>query len=114
MNGITFHAEMPEARKSKSASKSYPHQPWTRATLRKYADAGQHVNVIAVLRANDCTVGQNGRNWDSVSAVTDTPNSGVCGCGVSDGYLRERTTRIDEQLARRLHPALFVALDLED
>ncbi len=50
---------------------------------------------------------------DCISAVQDISNSGVCGSSVSRGYLDERTTRIDEATARKLHPALFAFLDFQ-
>lgn len=37
MKGFSFHAAMPAERKSKSASKRYPFQPWTRATMKAMA-----------------------------------------------------------------------------
>lgn len=115
MKDFQFHAEMPEERKSKSASKAYPHQPWTRATLKRYAAEGRHVNVAAVA-TDRAQWYHDGRNLmkECISAVFDHPNSPVAGSAASRGYLDSRTVRIDEATARKLHPALFACLDAED
>jgi len=112
MNGFSFHAEMPEERKSKSASKG--NDAWTRATMRRYAAEGRNVNVCAVSTDRDLWY-INGRALmkECISAVQDIPNSGVCGSSASRDYLDSRTVRIDEATARKLHPALFRALDSE-
>ncbi|MGA1831626.1 hypothetical protein [Rhizobium wenxiniae] len=113
MKDVHFFAEMPEERKSKSASKAYPHHPWTRETLRSFAMGGLHVNVVAVIQGTARLGEINGHkrdvHYDSVSAVYDHENSAVASTGVTDGYLRKRAVRIDEALARKLHPALFAS-----
>ena len=112
MQGFTFHAEMPEARKSKSASKAYPFQPWTRATMARYADSGQHVNVCAVSTDRNQWFSSRGALMkECISSVFDVPNSPVSVSTCSDHYLRSRTVRISESVARQLHPALFASLD---
>lgn len=113
MKGIHFFAEMPEGRKSKSASKAHPFQPWTRATLRRYAAEGKHVNVCAVIqdtqRLGEMIGYQREVHFDAIASVFDHPNSAVCSTGTTAGYLRARAVRIDEDLARKLHPALFAS-----
>jgi hypothetical protein len=112
MKDFHFYAEMPEGRKSKSASKAYPFQPWTRATLKRYAAEGRHVNVCAVLVSDSAYLSAQGDVMrEAISALLDQPNSPVCGSSASRGYLDKRTVRIDEATARLLHPALFAYLD---
>lgn len=108
MNGFHFYAEMPEERKSKSASKAFPHQPWTRKTLQGYADKGINVNVTAVSTEREH---RHHGTIDAIGAVYYHPNSDVATTGVSRDYLRKRTVRVPEALARKLHPALFEVLD---
>lgn len=112
MQGFKFHAEMPEERSSKSASKAFPHAPWTRATLKRMADAGKHVNVCAVATDPEQTY-LSGHTvvTECISSLFDRPNSPVCGSSAAREYLSKRTVRIDEATARKLHPALFEYLD---
>lgn len=51
---------------------------------------------------------------DCIAAVYSYPDSPVCGCGVSWGYLRESCKRISETEARQVHPQLFWVLDQTD
>lgn len=112
MQGFQFHAEMPQERRSKSASKAHPHEPWTRATLKRYAAEGRHVNVCAVATDRAQSYVYCGRVMhDCVSALFDSPNSPVCGSSAARDYLDRRTVRIDEATARKLHPELFAYLD---
>lgn len=112
MEGFHFFAEMPQARKSKSASKRYPMQPWTRAWLKRAAAEGKHINCIAVSTDRDATRISRGQLiTDCISAVMDTENSGCCGSSASRDYLLKRCTRIDEVTARKLHPQLAAYLD---
>lgn len=112
MNGFRFHAEMPEDRRSKSASKAHPFEPWTRATLKRLAAAGRHANVTAVYAGAEYgyTDGRT-RMQEAVAAVYDWENSACATTSASMEYLRKRTVRIDEATARKLHPALFDYLD---
>jgi hypothetical protein len=109
VNGFQFHAEMPAERKSKSASKAYPFQPWTRATLKAMAERGEHVNVCAVYGESYLS----GRDVmrESISSLFEHANSVCCGSSASRDYLASRTVRIDELTARKLHPNLFAYLD---
>lgn len=110
MKGFTFHAEMPEAMKSKHGNHMF--NPWTRATLRDMAEVGSHANVIAVFTDREhWRVERGGLMKECISAIQDIKNSPVTYCAASDEYLRTRTTRIDEATARKLHPALFARLD---
>lgn len=111
MNGYKFHAEMPEARKSKGASKAYP-APFTRAGLKALAASGGLCNVCAAF--GESFLSQGGVMVEIVSAVFSHENSSVACNSASREYLLERTVRIDEATARKLHPALFSYLDRED
>lgn len=111
MKEYRFYAEMPEQQRSKSGSKQ--HLPFTRRTLRGLAEGGHYNNCIAVLLDekggplyhphDDCV--------DAFAPLFERANSDVMLSGPSQGYLRRRCVRIDEALARRLHPALFLRLD---
>lgn len=108
MNGYKFFAVMPEARKSKSASKQYP-MPWTRKTLRRYASAGRYVECLAV--SNESFISNGQVCHDCVGPLMADNDQAVCGSSTSRDYLRKRRVRISESLARKLHPALFRYLD---
>lgn len=100
MKNFRFYAEMPEERKSKSASKANPFRPWTVATLRDMAAIGSKCDVIAVHK-----------NGESVgTAIAGNEYSYVWLSTYDRGYLRKRTTRIPEALARQLAPQLFARL----
>jgi hypothetical protein len=111
MRGYSFFAEMPEERKSKAASKAHPFCPWTRETLRSFANRGLYVNIIAVAAGTQHLGNMSGNKrdvlYDCVSALQDIRNSNVTTSSCTNGYLRKRAVRVDEELARKLHPALF-------
>ncbi len=48
---------------------------------------------------------------EGFGAVQDYPNCSVCSTSVSHSYLRDRTKRISEAMAREIHPSLFSYLD---
>ena len=52
-----------------------------------------------------------GGGWEGMSAISDHPNSDVCGTSASWEYLRKRCRRISESMAREIHPKLFTRLD---
>lgn len=107
MKDFQFHADMPEHWKSKSANKS--HAAFTRATLTDWASRGIHCNVTAIVPSQRAPGGA----YDAYGAVTFEANSGCAGTQASPEYLRTRTVRIAESLARKLHPQLFEYLDYE-
>lgn len=109
MDGYRFFAVMSDARKSKSASKQYPMQPWTRKTLESYADAGRYVECMAVSDESFISDGQ--VCYECAGALIADNDQAVCGSSTSRDYLRKRCVRISESLARKLHPALFRYLD---
>jgi hypothetical protein len=111
MKGFRFYAVMPGNRRSKSASKAHPHDPWTVARLRARADASERVECLAVNAAGGPRRGCPALEYDAAALAIDGVPSSVCGCGVSADYLRARCTRIPEALARRLHPELFAYLE---
>lgn len=52
--------------------------------------------------------------FDCIAAVYSYPDSGVCGCSISQDYLWESCKRISEAKARQVHPQLFWVLDQAD
>lgn len=110
MKGYQFHAEMPDSWASKSGCKS--HRPFTRALLKEWAAEGKHCPIIAVLQGPEHRLVSDGEvTIECFGSVYGHDNSAVCGTSVSRAYLDERTVRIDEATARKLHPALFQFLD---
>jgi hypothetical protein len=106
MKGYRFFAEMPEERKSKSASKAYPFLPWTVATMRKFAAEGVQVNCVALILDEKPYV-QNGNVLQgAVTAVYATTDSPCCYGSVGFEYLRKRCVRIPAELVEKLHPQL--------
>lgn len=113
MKGYRFYADMPREWASKSGCKS--HKPFTRATLREWAERGGHCNVTAVILDDDGRPMRTGSGCvEIIGAVMFHANSGVGLSSADDGWLRERAVRIDEALARKLHPALFQRLDTDE
>ena len=120
MKGYKFYAEMPDNYKSKSGCKS--HAPFTRRYIKggshgtPYSSSKQgkgiYLNCVAVCfgREHTCHDG----SQECFSSVFDYANSDVNAGSVSLDYLRKRTVRISETLARRLHPRLFERLDMPD
>lgn len=111
MQGYHFFAVMPDERKSKSASKRFPFQPWTRATLQTYADAGNYVECLAVDPEGFADMSLGGRKFECAGALMADNDQAVCGSSCSHDYLHKRCTRISEALARKLHPSLFRYLE---
>lgn len=109
MDGYRFFAVMPDERASKSASKQYPMQPWTRVTLRGYAEQKKYVECLAV--SNESFIGSGRVCHDCVGALQKDNDQAVCGSSTTRAYLRKRCVRISESLARELHPALFRYLE---
>lgn len=117
MKGYRFYAEMPAARKSKSASKANPFFPWNVKALNERAKQGFRCDLVAVYLA------ENGRPYwgrasggdsdcmDSMTTAIEGNPLSYCGAMVSRDYLRNRCTRIPENLARQLAPALFSRLE---
>ena len=114
MIGFQFYAVMPEARKSKSASKAYPFDPFTAKNLKAKAAAdpsfrheclGLHIENIG------------GRSWRHNPGAACLTIEGVLNSvgysGVSLDYLAKRCVRIPEALARQLHPELLAYLEYE-
>jgi len=109
MKHVSFHAVMPQDRASKSASKKHPHSPWTVATLRRMAEEGQRVEVFALHREDGWR-----RNPGGAALVFDVElgNWGAIeytGCSLE--WLRRRTVRIPEALARKLHPEIVAYME---
>lgn len=112
MKGYRFYAEMPESRRSKSASKAHPFFPWTVAALREQAAAGFSACVAAVYLQDDGRPLYTGSgNVECVSVAIDGNHSSYCTTSASRDYLAKRCTRIPEELARTLSPGLFAYLE---
>lgn len=113
MQGFRFFAVMPEARKSKSASKAHPFDPWTVARLRDKAADGFTCDLIAVhLDERGKPMWQGSTlNIDCTAPAIEGNQYTYCGCGVARDYLTTRATRIPESLARQLSPMLFQNLE---
>lgn len=120
MKGFRFYAEMPQARKSKSASKANPLFPWTVAALRARAQSGEFEGfftnrapcVTAVeLQSNGRPAWNNDGTFGVVAAAIDGNHHSYGYCSASHDYLRKRCTRIPEDLARILSPELFRYLE---
>ena len=112
MKGYRFYAEMPQERKSKSASKANPFFPWTVAALRAKAESGFRCDMVALI------IGDNGKpvysgSWmaDAVGVAIEGNQLSYCHAQVADEYLTKRCTRIPEDLARILSPQLFRYLE---
>lgn len=113
MKGFRFYAEMPESRRSKSASKAHPFFPWTVAALRERAESsGFRACVTAVYLQDD------GRplytatgNVECASVAIDENHSSYCTTSASREYLGKRCTRVPEAVARMLSPELFAYLE---
>jgi hypothetical protein len=110
MKDIHYYATMPEARKSKGASKAWP-RPFTRTTLQDYAqETPCYVECLAV--DIESFVGRSGELMhECAGALQEGNDQAVCGSSCSRDYLRYRCVRISEGLARKLHPALLRYLE---
>lgn len=112
MKGIQFYAVMPEERRSKSASKAYPHDPFTARGLKRKAAADPDFRHECL--ALDVT-DQDGRAWrcnpSALCIVMDGNLEALCWSGVSLDFLRDRCVRIPEFLARQIHPQLLRGLE---
>lgn len=112
MKGYHFYATMPDERKSKSASKQYPMQPFTRATLASWAEQGRYVECLAVdPESKQISFSHTAIQYDCVGALMADNDQAVCGSTCHNTYLRERCVRISEATARKLHPSLFRYLE---
>lgn len=101
MKGYRFFAEMPQDRKSKSASKSFPHFPFTVKALKDKAETGFRCCVTAVILDNS------GNDVEMIAAAIDGNHYSYGYTSGSRDYLRSRCVRIPESLARKLSPEIF-------
>lgn len=113
MQGYRFYADMPESRRSKSASKANPFFPWTVAALRARAEHhGLKADVIAVMLQEDGRPVYTGSgNLEAVAVAIEGNHSSYCTTSASPEYLAKRCTRVPEDLARMLSPRLFAYLE---
>lgn len=96
MKGYTFHVEY---KSNADKRKNRPHRG----------------TVVAVERANGAYLSGTGSPqeimWGVIGSVEDVPDGGVCGCSVSQAYLRTHCRRVTEAEAREIHPTLFKFID---
>lgn len=113
MKDFKFYAELPDdGRQSKSGSKHY--YAFTRAHLQDKADRGLRNNCIAIPLENGRPVYQGSTlNFDAFGVVLNNIPRSVEGCSSNQGYLRAKCVRISEELARCLHPNLFLYLEAD-
>jgi NAD(P)-dependent dehydrogenase (short-subunit alcohol dehydrogenase family) len=105
--GISFHAELPAGWQSKSGCKSHP--PFTRRTLKEWAERGVTCNVVAVFGP-----GFPGSPLsEALVATFGHSDSDVSAGQVHRDYLRSRTVRVDAATALKLHPRLAARLEAE-
>ena len=93
MKDIRFYATMPEARKSKGASKAWP-RPFTRATLRGYAQENPcYVECLAV--STEYFIDHRGKAaYECAGALQEGNDQAVCSSSCSRDYLQKRCVRI--------------------
>ena len=112
MKGYRFFAEMPEARKSKSASKANPFFPWTVKALAQKSAEGFTATCIAVyLDEFGRPIYSGDGCLEGMSVAIDSNHYSYSTNGMSREYLAKRCTRIPESLARKLSPQLFQRLE---
>jgi hypothetical protein len=111
LTGYRFYAELPDSHGSKSASKK--HGPFTVAALQELTGRGLHNNCVAVVLDNFGNPMWQGSTdcMDCIGPIRGTSDSPVASTSVSRDYLRNRCVRISQQLARKLHPAMFAYLE---
>lgn len=110
MKGVAFYAEMPDSWVSKKACKR--HKAWTRKYIKEWAASGGQGTVVAVLLGPEHRTPE-GDGQECLSSTFYFANSDVSMGAISFDILRDRTTRIDEATARKLHPRLFERLDFD-
>lgn len=102
MKGFAFYIEYPEG--------VNPNK-FTRKNL------GTHSGTVIAVSTDrkDLRAEQTGGKFkwitDGFGAFQDYPNCPVCYTSVALSYVRERTKRISEAMAREIHPSLFSYLD---
>lgn len=111
MKDFKFYAELPDdGRQSKSGSKHC--HAFTRAHLQDKADRGLHNNCLAIPLENGRPMYQGSTlNFDAFGVVLVHIARSVEGCSSNQNYLRAKCVRVSEELARRLHPQLFLYLE---
>lgn len=117
MQGYRFYAVMPESRRSKAASKRNGIQfPWTISALKRERESGYgqfRCDLIAVyLGADGRPIYQGaGHVVDAMATAIEGNALSYCTTGVDLSYLRNRSIRVSEELARKLSPELFQRLE---
>lgn len=112
MKGYRFYAEMPEARKSKAASKANPFFPWTRKGLADHAAQGGKATLIVVpLDETRRPNWGHGLEFEGLSVAIDNNHYSYCWTMVHRDYVTKRATRITAELARALSPEAFRHLE---
>lgn len=81
---------------------------------QEFSDKSRKVsagNVVAAITGNGVFISSGVACYESISALTDQPDSPVAGGAVALDLLRTRCKRIPEARARQIHPNLFQRLD---
>lgn len=102
MKGLAFYLEYPEGvnpnkftRKNLGTHQGNVMAVFTDKSLLRTEKVGSQIEFIT----------------EGIGALQYHANSAVCSTAVSYSYLRERTKRISEEMARQIHPNLFARLD---
>lgn len=116
MKNFRFYAEMPQERKSKSASKSNPFFPWTVESISKIAaiNSAKHssiCDVVAVILDDHGKplYGHEDR-IEAISTAIEGNDFSYSHNAISREYLNKRCTRIGADLARQIAPNLFARI----
>jgi hypothetical protein len=96
MKGIRFYLEYPNAAEKRKATRD---------------QLGNHSGLVIAAFEGTEMIGRSGPQIDALSGLSDRPNAPAASGAVSLDYLRERTKRISEAQARKIHPELFRRLD---
>ena len=107
MKGYRFYAVMPTERNSKSASKKYPHFPFTRAKIMEAHARGVRTECFAL----DASCLKFPVKPGGAGETFDGQFGSVAWCSVDWDWLRARCVRVSEEQARTLHPELFRYLE---
>lgn len=107
MKGYRLFAELPDNRGSKHASKKY--DQFDKTYLRNLAASGLKANMVALLLDDDNQPMYNVAG-DKMDAIV-SEFGGFFLSQVTRGWLDKRCVRIDEDLARKLCPAMFKFLE---
>lgn len=103
MKGYRFYLEFPTQYKKKSTPVKQ-----VVTDLEKGKEPRHAGTIIACFLRADGWFEHDGKGLiDCISSVANVPNGPVCFSQVSMDYLQEKCKRVPENLARKIHPAMF-------